>query len=412
MTLLASLPQSYENLIVSLESRADNLSAEFVRARLLQEEARRRENSTKEEDSALMARKYKRGGLDRQPRCYNCNEIGHIRYTCPKPAKKNEETAQVEAKLTTEEEITAFSAAALTSKDIWYVDSGASNHLCSRKDWFATFKSIPPQDIHLADNRVIVATGVGSVQVKLKVNAREEDGVFQEVLYVPGLRGNLLSVDKISAQNFQVNFNSRGCVIRNQSGRTVAVATRESGCYRLAARVQMRRRQQSQTETIVVELGGPAVQVKANTQSSGSSAVADDNISIGSKDGAAADTTTGTVNDDTAASTEQQPEHHSADEEQTGGDSGKEIRQSSRERKQPARYINEQQQKQKKKSSQVQHVTDKIRGIAQSSPGRKAVSNLSSKVLSSQNRNISNSFSLLRDDDDDDEDDDEEGDDK
>ena len=39
--LLCSLPESYNNLIVALESRADDLTIEFVIARLLHEERRR-----------------------------------------------------------------------------------------------------------------------------------------------------------------------------------------------------------------------------------------------------------------------------------------------------------------------------------------------------------------------------------
>ena len=44
-TLLCSLPDSYSNLIVALESRADDLNLEFVIARLLHEERKRSEVS-------------------------------------------------------------------------------------------------------------------------------------------------------------------------------------------------------------------------------------------------------------------------------------------------------------------------------------------------------------------------------
>ncbi len=40
MTLLCSLPSSYEMLIVSLETRSEDLTASFVKTRLLQEEVR------------------------------------------------------------------------------------------------------------------------------------------------------------------------------------------------------------------------------------------------------------------------------------------------------------------------------------------------------------------------------------
>jgi gag-polypeptide of LTR copia-type len=41
-TLLCSLPESYENPIIALKSCADDVSAELIRNRLLQKEARRK----------------------------------------------------------------------------------------------------------------------------------------------------------------------------------------------------------------------------------------------------------------------------------------------------------------------------------------------------------------------------------
>jgi gag-polypeptide of LTR copia-type len=41
-TFLCSLPESCKNPVIALESHADDLSAELIRNRLLQKEARRR----------------------------------------------------------------------------------------------------------------------------------------------------------------------------------------------------------------------------------------------------------------------------------------------------------------------------------------------------------------------------------
>ena len=43
-TLLCSLPESYSNLIVALESRIEDLNMEFVTARLLHEESKTNES--------------------------------------------------------------------------------------------------------------------------------------------------------------------------------------------------------------------------------------------------------------------------------------------------------------------------------------------------------------------------------
>jgi len=96
MTLLCSLPESYENLIVALESRADDLTAEFVQARLLQEEARRKEtNTVKQEDSAFFLKNKGKGDVQKGKwkdqrlqkkkfpfNCYNCGKQGHRAAEC------------------------------------------------------------------------------------------------------------------------------------------------------------------------------------------------------------------------------------------------------------------------------------------------------------------------------------------
>ena len=56
MTLLASLPKSYEALIVMLGSRSDELTSEFVKSQLLQEEARQNEGMSNE-NAALLSKK-------------------------------------------------------------------------------------------------------------------------------------------------------------------------------------------------------------------------------------------------------------------------------------------------------------------------------------------------------------------
>jgi len=197
ITLLCSLPDSYDNLIVALESRAEALTAEFVTARLLQEETRRKGSATgtKQDEAAFLSKGKGKGngkgpnhqGQRRErPRCYGCGSTWHKVAECPKkPAEAQARTAD-----------TAFIAKgqAKETSDHWYIDSGATHHLTSRREWFQDFKAIAPRNIHLADNRIIKAEGMGTIRVQLDVNGERRNGTFHEVLYVPNFCGNLLSV--------------------------------------------------------------------------------------------------------------------------------------------------------------------------------------------------------------------------
>src|SRR6202012_3716341 len=118
--------------------------------------------------------------------------------------------AEAQAKMATEKGAAFVATAKAKASDSWYVDSGATHHLSSRRDWFQDFKSTAPRRIHLADDRVIIAEGMGTVRVQLDVNGEKRNGTFHEVLYVPKLCGNLLSVNRMAARGLAINFDSSG----------------------------------------------------------------------------------------------------------------------------------------------------------------------------------------------------------
>ena len=79
----------------------------------------------------------------------------------------------------------ALMASTSKSKEL-LIDSGALNHMMDEKDYFSsleTGKSIP---IHMGDDSTIIFEGQGTADL--------ENGFFSNVLYVPSLATNLLSV--------------------------------------------------------------------------------------------------------------------------------------------------------------------------------------------------------------------------
>ncbi|XP_047181724.1 uncharacterized protein LOC124848127 [Vigna umbellata] len=75
---------------------------------------------------------------------------------------------------------------------IWYLDSDCSTHMIGKKEWFVKLKEVMQGRIKFVDDRSLAAEGTGRVVL------RDGDGrevVIDEVLYVPGLKTNLLSLD-------------------------------------------------------------------------------------------------------------------------------------------------------------------------------------------------------------------------
>src|SRR5215813_3521359 len=138
MTLLCSLPADFDNLIVSLESRVDGLTLDFVSSRLLHEEARRAEaQQAAGEETVLVARgndvriKDGRGNNNRLIKCYRCQKRGHIARNCPErqqDAERDEgrveqaNQASIEAVGENEFVFTA-TGQGRPGKDVWLIDS-------------------------------------------------------------------------------------------------------------------------------------------------------------------------------------------------------------------------------------------------------------------------------------------------
>jgi hypothetical protein len=126
-------------------------------------------------------------------------------------------------------------ALSATSRGNWIIDSGATCHMCNDKELFKGLSPLrKPQEVTLGDGRVLGATAEGTVTLKLLLpDGSSQRCNLQNVLYVPKLSYNLLSVSKASEAGKMTKFNSSGCKIVNRHKKVVAFATRMGNLYYL-----------------------------------------------------------------------------------------------------------------------------------------------------------------------------------
>lgn len=72
----------------------------------------------------------------------------------------------------------------------WILDSGASHHMASSREIFSSFGASPIPHIIIGNNTIMTVCGKGTICI--------QDGTFNDVLYVPSLSANLLSIYQIS----------------------------------------------------------------------------------------------------------------------------------------------------------------------------------------------------------------------
>lgn len=91
--------------------------------------------------------------------CYDCKVPGHKRPECPLRCKKEKANA-----VTGNESIfTALNTSGNPNKDIWYVDSGCSKNMTSRRDWFQDISLKNNGSVTVANGEQIKCCGIGNI---------------------------------------------------------------------------------------------------------------------------------------------------------------------------------------------------------------------------------------------------------
>jgi len=179
---------------------------------------------------------------------YYCGKKGHIQNVCFKKHADDAKRKQASAKhkgYFVEEEDKDFShefrlftvdcaLSASNESDIWYVDSGASSHMTGKKEFFDSLEeSTYGPKIYLGDDSGYEIKGYGVIPVKLS-NGKIIH--LKNVVYVPGIKKNLISVSMMTDQDMQVEFFKTHCVIKDCKNEIVATGMRVGSLYRLDAK--------------------------------------------------------------------------------------------------------------------------------------------------------------------------------
>ena len=86
------------------------------------------------------------------------------------------------------------------SKEIWLMDSGATQHMMAHHEWFSTYEKFEhPVPIKLGDNNVIYTQGKGNVGIHLHGKVKESSGIFADILYTPDIGKNLFLIGRMMA---------------------------------------------------------------------------------------------------------------------------------------------------------------------------------------------------------------------
>jgi len=168
-------------------------------------------------------------------RCTNCKKEGHTFETCWfLPGRKyNNNNTSLKGKNVPNPDPYAFSVYSYNNKsDLWYLDSGASDHMCSQKDLFHNLKDTKPQPINVAKNdQFVTSLGLGDINLSLDINGIPTKAILKNVLYVPDLKANLISVSKALDAGLTVTFQNDIAILSSCDGITRATARKDNNMF-------------------------------------------------------------------------------------------------------------------------------------------------------------------------------------
>lgn len=211
-------------------------------------------NERKTGDAALFTKRSRpsHSHIDKsKSTCNNCGKKGHWKDDCwskgggkegekPKGSgrRKKKESANTAAgsssQIPDEHAFTTVEHSLMisTPTDIpRVIDSGATSHFESNKANFANFRIIVPRPINTADGRVIHATGMGDVRIKVPNQSGQTDITLKDTLYVPDMSTLLISVAKMTKAGYKVTFANKCIHIVDPKGSELFSVPETDGLY-------------------------------------------------------------------------------------------------------------------------------------------------------------------------------------
>jgi hypothetical protein len=285
-TAVDGLPESWGVFLASVNGREAQPNFDRLWHDCLEEEGRlkRRNDHSILRDHALSAKakKWKKfpksKGKGKKPqgklshlnphlskvKCFNCNKLGHYARDCRNPPSQQRRKGKFQASVATEEDkpqeepqrrqtraatkeqeqhqkyylISALSGTITKSEEIWLMDSDASKHMTGFKQNLANYRDKKFNvKVELGDDGTYDIKSFGSTSFQL-----QSGNIFHidEILYVPGLKKNLISVAVLESKGYSIAFTKGKTLMWPSNGdmsTVMTIGTRESGLYKISGQI-------------------------------------------------------------------------------------------------------------------------------------------------------------------------------
>ncbi|XP_074362754.1 uncharacterized protein LOC141703035 [Apium graveolens] len=155
-------------------------------------------------------------------KCYNCQKFGHYASECHASENQVEEKANfVEDKGNVDEPtlLLAHKGDVNCEDNLWYLDSGASYHMCGNKNLFVDLDEKVIGKVSFGDSSGVPIKGKGNILIRLK---NGDHNFISSVYYVPSMKNNILSLGQQMEKGYSITMKDRFLNLRDSNDKLIA----------------------------------------------------------------------------------------------------------------------------------------------------------------------------------------------
>jgi hypothetical protein len=183
---------------------------------------------------------------DREKKCAHCNKRGHDVGECRKLKKEQESKGArnpsdssaapppVSAGIGHVPSIVVSSKSTADHglKYRWIMGSGSTTTMCSIRSWFSDYSPFPsPVQVTLGGHSRVLAIGTGTVLVRMRTNMHWKSTTLKDVIFVPDLQCNILSVARLTHSGGKVQFLGKECQFYDPPGQLICEGRLQGNLY-------------------------------------------------------------------------------------------------------------------------------------------------------------------------------------
>ncbi|KAK2988423.1 hypothetical protein RJ640_023970 [Escallonia rubra] len=153
--------------------------------------------------------------------CFTCHRYGHYSWECRDEQKEENVKAHYaeENKVGDDTVLLAHDGSKEENENSWYLDTGASNHMCGYKHIFVEMDESMTGNIIFGDISKIPVKGKGKILIKLMNGGHQ---FISNVYYVLEMKANILSMGQLLEKGYDIHMKDKCLYLRDDRGSLIA----------------------------------------------------------------------------------------------------------------------------------------------------------------------------------------------